>query len=116
MSAQSAHYACVIFQGWLYLCELSHRYGERLIFYSAPNGASLGGAIDWLSCHLGFSWPYAQEDEAFDADRFVPIVYSARRLGVQVDVSSKYEMTIEAVAQDKPIFEPCDGVRPFWSI
>lgn len=114
-STRSAHYACLILQGWLHLAALSRRCGDELAQYHAPNGASLRVAVDWLSCHFGFPWPYEQKGD-FDGDRFVPIVQLARDVGLPVDVSAGYETTIAAVVQEKPVFGPYDGIRPFWNI
>ena len=112
---QTAHHCCLNLQGWLNLANLAWRYGEDLAHHTAPNGASLQAAINWLSCHFGQPWPYAPEVD-FDADRLVPLVHLARALGLTVDVPAEYEGTVTKVTRERPVFHPGEGVRPYWNV
>jgi hypothetical protein len=111
---QTAHYSCYNLQGWLNLAELARRSGDRLTHYSTPEGAGLQNAINWLLAHYGHPWPYEQI-EAFDADRFVPIIASTLSLGLRVSVEVENNV-LAVTAQKKPCFHPHDGVRPYWAI
>lgn len=109
----TAHYCAFTLQGWLHMADIARQWGDNLAGAVAVNGSSLRAAFDWLSCHHGWPWPYQQDDE-FDADRWVPLFAQARSLGIPVPEFIANEETVHELSLRKSCFHPHDGIRPFW--
>lgn len=112
---QTAHYCCFNLQGWLNLAILGARYGNRLLDHQTSGVALLPQAVRWLLRHFGEAWPYQQIEE-FDKDRFVPIAYLARSLGLQAEFKNGLDEYINALLKNGKSFHPHDGIPPFWPI
>lgn len=104
----SAHYCCYNLQGWINLAILASRKGIDLWNYQTPKGANLEQAVHWLVAHQGKEWPYQQID-AFDTDRYYPIKLNELLVKEQAGGD---QQKLEV----KPVFDPHDGIRPFWQI
>ena len=107
----TAHYCCFNLQGWLHLAELAEAAGDDLWAFEGPQGQSIAAAVRWLLPHMSRPWPYEQID-AFDAERFLPIYYAYLDRFGEPPCSARPQ---ERYAT-KPIFNPHDGIRPFWQL
>lgn len=109
----TAHYCCFNFQSWINLTRLAERWGVDLWDYEGPGGRGLKQGARWLLSHMGQPWPYEQID-AFDAERFLPIWFAAREVGV--DGLPDLPEGVSAPLDVKPVFFPHDGIRPYWNL
>ncbi|EAU41191.1 hypothetical protein FP2506_13029 [Fulvimarina pelagi HTCC2506] len=107
----TAHYCAFNLQGWLNLASLADAAGEDLWAFEGSEGQSIGRACEWLLAHIGKEWPYQQID-AFDTDRLYPIYHAYAERFSAADI----EAPLPDATAIKPIFDPHDGIRPFWQI
>lgn len=102
----TAHYVFFNLQGWLNLLRLGRRVGLLDPDFAAPPWLRLARAVDWALAQDLAAWPYPQLDP-FDAERAVPLAAHAAALGLPVAA---------APGTAKPVFDPHDGVPPFWPL
>lgn len=102
----TAHYVFFNLQGWLGLLRLGRRVGLLDPDLAAPPWSRLARAVDWALAQDLAAWPYPQLDP-FDAERAVPLAAQAAALGLPVAA---------APGTAKPVFDPHDGVPPFWPL
>lgn len=103
----TAHYVFFNLQGWLNLLRLGRRAGLLAPDLAAGPWARLARAVDWALAQDLAAWPYPQLDP-FDADRALPLALHAAALGLPV--------AAPAAEGAKPVFDPHDGVPPFWAL
>ncbi|TPW27606.1 alginate lyase family protein [Pararhizobium mangrovi] len=108
----TAHYCAFNLQGWIHLSELAATVGEDLWAFEGPEGQSLATAVEWLAGHMKGHWPYEQID-AFDTDRFLPIMEGYRRRFGQDPANCPAHPDPVRL---KPLFDAHDGIRPFWQV
>ncbi|WP_028492423.1 alginate lyase family protein [Thioalkalivibrio sp. ALE19] len=106
----TAHYECFTIQGWIHLARLAESVGEDLWSFEGPEGQGLRRGMEWLLQHMGKPWPYQQID-AFDEERFYPILFAYREKYGEPPVELDAAPTPSEV---KPVFFPHDGIPPFW--
>ncbi len=106
----TAHYECFTIQGWIHLARLAESVGEDLWSFEGPEGQGLRRGMEWLLQHMGKPWPYQQID-AFDEERFCPILLAYREKYGEPPVDLDATPTANEV---KPVFFPHDGIPPFW--
>jgi hypothetical protein len=79
------HYVNFNLQGLIRLAELGRKVSINLWSYTAPNGATLDKAVDWLinpATKGESSWPYASKDvDVFDASLFLDKAHAAATRG-----------------------------------
>lgn len=107
----TAHYCCFNLQGWLHLADLGAAVGEDLWSFEGPEGQSIPGAVRWLLSHMGRPWPHEQTN-AFDAERFLPVYHAY----LDHEGVPPCEGEVRPREEIKPLFDPHDGVRPFWQL
>ena len=69
--------------------------------------------MDWTLGHDLARWPHPQLD-AFDAERGLPLAAHARRPASATRAPAG--PSAGAIAGAKPVFDPHDGVPPFWAL
>ncbi len=108
----TAHYCCYNLQGWLNLSLLAQKWNIDLWNYESCRGSSLKRGAIWLLTHAGKVWPYEQIN-AFDGERFHALWY-----GMPSTIPG-FERP-EFIGADKyalkPVFDPHDGIRPYWNL
>jgi hypothetical protein len=105
----TAHYCLFNLQGWLNLLRLGRRTGLLRPDPEAEPWVRLVRALDWTLGHDLARWPHAQIG-AFDPDRGLPLAAHAGALGLRPPADPA------AVAAMRPLFDPHDGIPPFWAL
>jgi hypothetical protein len=105
----TAHYCLFNLQGWLNLLRLGRRAGLLRPDPDAEPWVRVVRALDWTLGHDLARWPHAQIG-AFDPDRGLPLAAHAGALGLRPPADPA------AVAAMKPLFDPHDGIPPFWAL
>lgn len=101
----TAHYVFFNLQGWLNLLRLGRRAGLLDPDFAAEPWSRLARALDWTLAQDLAAWPYPQLDP-FDAGRAAPLALHAAALGLPA----------AAGKEAKPVFDPHDGIPPFWAL
>ncbi len=106
----TAHYVFFNLQGWLNLLRLGRRTG--LLDPDLTDGpwSRLAAGVGWALAQDVAAWPWPQIDP-FDAARAAPLAAHAADLGLPVP-----DATLAAAGAAKPVFDPHDGVPPFWPL
>ena len=108
----TAHYCCFNLQGWVHLAKIAETVGEDLWHFTGESGSGIQKGMEWLLSHVGRPWKHQQIDQ-FDTDRFFPIAYCYEE---KYDNSGGLNtVSLPDAIQLKPLFNPHDGVRPFWN-
>jgi len=105
----TAHYCLFNLQGWLNLLRLGQRAGVLRPDPQAEPWARVARALDWTLEHDLARWPHPQIGP-FDPDRGLPLAAHAGALGLRAPADPA------AVAATKPLFDPHDGIPPFWAL
>lgn len=108
----TAHYCCFNLQGWIHLAELAEHCGADLWSIEGPDHRSLKRSMQWLLGYAGEPWPFQQIID-FDDDRFLPIAHAYDQY-YDPGYVERHRMT--SAANSKPIFDPHDGIYPFWQL
>jgi hypothetical protein len=105
----TAHYCLFNLQGWLNLLRLGRRAGLLRPDPEAEPWVRLVRALDWTLGHDLAHWPHPQIG-AFDPDRGLPLVAHASALGLRPAADPETRAIV------KPVFDPHDGIPPFWAL
>jgi hypothetical protein len=105
----TAHYCLFNLQGWLNLLRLGRRTGLLRPDPEAEPWVRLVRALDWTLGHDLARWPHPQIGP-FDPDRGLPLAAHAGALGLRPPADPA------AVAAMRPLFDPHDGIPPFWAL
>jgi hypothetical protein len=105
----TAHYCLFNLQGWVNLLRLGRRAGLLRPDPGAEPWVRLARALDWTLGHDLARWPHPQIGP-FDPDRGLPLAAHAGALGLRPAVDPA------AVAAAKALFDPHDGIPPFWAL
>lgn len=103
----TAHYVFFNLQGWLNLARLGRRAGLLAPDFAAGPWARLAAGVGWALGQDLASWPWPQLDP-FDAERAAPLARHAADLGLSIPPLPH--------PAAKPVFDPHDGVPPFWAL
>jgi hypothetical protein len=106
------HYCCFNLQAWINLANLAAGCGQDLWSLQDSDGRGLKPALEWLLALCSKKeWPYPQEGD-FDRDRLLPLHFSYRdRYGAQ-----PFFQPVADRNAIKPVFDPHDGIKPFWML
>ncbi len=107
--ATTAHYCVFNLQGWMNLVRIGRRTGLLRPDVAAEPWIRLRRALDWTLGHDLARWPHRQI-EPFDPERGLPLAAHAAENGI-LDVAAGTDP-----ARAKPVFDPHDGVPPFWAL
>ncbi len=105
----TAHYVFFNLQGWLNLLRIGRRAGLLDPDLAAGPWARLAAAVGWALAQDLAAWPFPQLDP-FDAGRAVPLARHAADLGLPLPAPGTRPATAG------PVFDPHDGVPPFWPL
>lgn len=102
----SKHYCCFNLQAWINLSLLARKYDVNLMSQKGQSGGAISTAIQWLNEQIQGDWNYQQISE-FDEQRVIPIF----------SLAGDYLPAFAGnMLETKQVFDPHDGIRPFWSI
>jgi hypothetical protein len=105
----TAHYCLFNLQGWLNLLRLGKRCGLLRPDPGAEPWVRVVQALDWTLGHDLARWPHAQIGP-FDPERGLPLAAHAGALGLRPATDPA------TLAAAKPVFDPHDGIPPFWAL
>lgn len=106
----TAHYVFFTLQGWVNLLRLGRRSGLLNPDPAAGPWSRLAAGVGWALGQDLAAWPWPQIDP-FDAERAAPLALHAAALGLPAAPPA-----IPAPGSVKPVFDPHDGVPPFWEL
>lgn len=109
------HYVAFNLQGLLNIFRIARASGRPLLGAEKCGMDRLESALGWILSHDPDNWPFKQI-EPFDRDRILPLVHSARALGIGGSARDGQGPRGDEFLRCKPVFDPHDAVHPFWNI